>query len=138
MQRMMALGFSICCLHILIMSSLVSLAMPAVTVEMTPGKSMRTIRGREGPGKKMEYEMSRVFVKKPLTVREMTSVETVRSLLIEFRMRSSISLRKCCKSDSWVRSNSRLLSRNWAMWYGPSLRVTSSRGTNNPNHRSRD
>lgn len=108
MHKMMLFGFSMCALHILMMSSLVSRAISAVTVEITPGKSTKTIRGKFGP----------------FTVREITSLETVLPSATEFLIRSSISLRSCSKSASLVKSNSRLLSRNCAMWYGPSLKVT--------------
>lgn len=51
MHRIIAFGFSIYVLHILTISSFVSLAISTVTVDITPGKSIKTIRGRDGPKK---------------------------------------------------------------------------------------
>lgn len=73
-----------------------------------PGKSTRTIRWRPGP----------------FTVIDMTSGLTVLPSFTLFFIRSSTSRRSSASSDSFVRSNSRELSLNCAMWYGPSLRVT--------------
>lgn len=49
MHKIIALGFSMYCLQIFTISSFVSLAISLVTVEITPGKSISTIRGKDGP-----------------------------------------------------------------------------------------
>jgi hypothetical protein len=64
MQRIIALGFSMYCLHILNMSSFVSRAISVVTVEITPGKSTKTIRGRDGPKTNGESD-SKIHIQKP-------------------------------------------------------------------------
>lgn len=99
------------CLQIFTISSFVSLAISAVTVEITPGKSTKTIRGSEGP-RKNYYKILKI----PLTVKEITSLETVRPVRTEFLIRNSISLRNASKSDSLIRSYSRSLSLNCAIW----------------------